>query len=107
VIHVSVVWSSLPGQARERVLALPEGSRVSDALAQVFDQAPGDREGLRTSVWGRACAEDAPLRDGDRVELTRGLRVDPKLARRERFSHQGSRGAGLFSKRRPGAKPGY
>ncbi|HMS06238.1 MAG TPA: RnfH family protein [Burkholderiaceae bacterium] len=107
MIHVSVVWSSLPGQGCERVLALPEGSRVSDALAQAFGQALGDREGLRASVWGRACAEDAPLRDGDRVELTRGLRVDPKLARRERFSRQGSRGAGLFSKRRPGAKPGY
>jgi putative ubiquitin-RnfH superfamily antitoxin RatB of RatAB toxin-antitoxin module len=41
------------------------------------------------------------------LEFYRALRVDPKVARRERFNKQGSRGAGLFSKRRPGAKPGY
>jgi len=39
--------------------------------------------------------------------LWRPLRVDPKLARRERFGQQGARAAGLFARRRPGAKPGY
>jgi len=29
------------------------------------------------------------------------------VARRERFRKQGTRGAGLFANRRPGAKPGY
>jgi putative ubiquitin-RnfH superfamily antitoxin RatB of RatAB toxin-antitoxin module len=47
------------------------------------------------------------LRDGDRVELCRELRVDPKVARRERFSKQGARRAGLFAKKRPGAAAGY
>jgi sulfur carrier protein len=47
------------------------------------------------------------LRDQDRVEFYRGLRVDPKVARRERFSKQGARASGLFAKRRPGSKPGY
>jgi uncharacterized protein len=47
------------------------------------------------------------LRDGDHVNLSRGLLVDPMVARRERFAKQGARSAGLFSKRRPGAKPGY
>jgi len=41
------------------------------------------------------------------VEIWRPLRVDPKLARRERFGRQGARSAGLFAKRRPGSKPGY
>jgi hypothetical protein len=41
------------------------------------------------------------------VEVYRGLLVDPKVARRERFKSQGSRGAGLFAKKRPGAKSGY
>jgi putative ubiquitin-RnfH superfamily antitoxin RatB of RatAB toxin-antitoxin module len=41
------------------------------------------------------------------VEIYRGLLVDPKVARRERFRKQGARAAGLFAKRRPGAKPGY
>jgi putative ubiquitin-RnfH superfamily antitoxin RatB of RatAB toxin-antitoxin module len=47
------------------------------------------------------------LRDLDRIEIYRPLTVDPKVARRERFEKQGTSRAGLFSKRRPGAKPGY
>jgi len=44
---------------------------------------------------------------GDRLEALRPLQVDPKEARRQRFVQQGTRGAGLFANRRPGAKPGY
>ena len=47
------------------------------------------------------------LREGDRVEVLRELRVDPKVARRERFNQQGARSTGLFARRRPGAKSGY
>ena len=47
------------------------------------------------------------LHDLDRVEWCRGLKVDPMVARRERFASQGKRGAGLFSKQRPGGKAGY
>ncbi|MBW8723026.1 MAG: RnfH family protein, partial [Polaromonas sp.] len=44
---------------------------------------------------------------GDRLEIYRGLRVDPKVARRERFNRQGVKRAGLFAKTRAGAKAGY
>jgi putative ubiquitin-RnfH superfamily antitoxin RatB of RatAB toxin-antitoxin module len=54
---------------------------------------------LQVSVWGRAAQADTALRDGDRIELTRALKVDPKVARRERFNAQGKRTAGLFSRR--------
>jgi putative ubiquitin-RnfH superfamily antitoxin RatB of RatAB toxin-antitoxin module len=47
------------------------------------------------------------LKEDDRIEWLRGLRVDPKVARRERFEKQGSRAAGLFARRKPGAKAGY
>ncbi len=56
-------------------------------------------------IWGRKVAAEQVLRDGDRVEVYRPLRVDPKVARRERFRTQGARSAGLFAKRPPGAKP--
>ena len=50
------------------------------------------------ALWGRkAAAQEARLRDGDRVEVLRPLQVDPKVARRERFRKQGSRAAGLFA----------
>jgi hypothetical protein len=41
------------------------------------------------------------------VEIYRPLRVDPKVARRERFKKQGARTAGLFASRRSNAKSGY
>jgi putative ubiquitin-RnfH superfamily antitoxin RatB of RatAB toxin-antitoxin module len=59
------------------------------------------------AVWGTRVELTTPLKDGDRLELLRPLTVDPKEARRLRFNQQGSRAAGLFAKRRQGAKAGY
>ena len=60
-----------------------------------------------TAVWGKPVEPLHVLKDGDRLEVLRPLRVDPKVARRERFQKQGAKTAGLFAKRRVGAKPGY
>jgi putative ubiquitin-RnfH superfamily antitoxin RatB of RatAB toxin-antitoxin module len=59
------------------------------------------------SIWGHPCQMDTLLNPMDRIELSRSLKVDPKVARRERFQAQGAKSAGLFAKKRPGAKPGY
>jgi putative ubiquitin-RnfH superfamily antitoxin RatB of RatAB toxin-antitoxin module len=61
----------------------------------------------RSAVWGKAVQMNTPLVQGDRLELLRPLLVDPKEARRLRFTQQGSRATGLFAKRRKGAKAGY
>ena len=58
-------------------------------------------------MWGRTVPLSHVLRQDDRVELYRPLKVDPKVARRERFVKQGAKSAGLFAKKRPGAKAGY
>jgi sulfur carrier protein len=104
VLRVVVLHSPGPRQVVEQVLALPPGATVADAL-----QAAGlsVRVGEEIGVWGRRVPLTQVLRDQDRVELARALRVDPKVARRERFRKQGARAAGLFSGRRPGAKQGY
>jgi putative ubiquitin-RnfH superfamily antitoxin RatB of RatAB toxin-antitoxin module len=49
------------------------------------------------------------LSNNDRMEIYRALTVDPKVARRERFARQGAKkkAAGLFARRRAGAKAGY
>lgn len=62
---------------------------------------------LTPGVWGRRSAWSTVLREGDRAELYRKLTVDPKLARKQRFSRQGARRAGLFARRKPGAAAGY
>lgn len=58
-------------------------------------------------IWGKKTGLHHVLQGGDRLEVYRGLLVDPKVARRERFRQQGARSAGLFAKRRAGAKAGY
>lgn len=91
-------------------LKLPAGAQVIEAIRQsgvLLGLADEATDALQTGVWGRKCPHDGVLRDGDRVELYRPLKVDPKVARRERFTRQGAKSAGLFSKRRAGAKSGY
>lgn len=109
-LGVTVCFSAAARQAVEVQLQLPAGSRVVDAIRAsgvLADTPDSDVDVLQTGIWGRKCATDQLLREGDRVELYRLLKVDPKVARRERFSRQGARTTGLFSKRRAGAKSGY
>jgi putative ubiquitin-RnfH superfamily antitoxin RatB of RatAB toxin-antitoxin module len=110
VLTVTVVWSPGPRAVHETTLQLEAGSTVADALqasgamTTLSSPAAGDRD---VGVWGKRVAPGQLLRDRDRIELYRPLTVDPKVARRERFQKQGSRSAGLFARRRAGAKPGY
>jgi putative ubiquitin-RnfH superfamily antitoxin RatB of RatAB toxin-antitoxin module len=109
-IRVSVCFGRLARTTQEVELLLPHGSRLVDALkesALLAGLPDEDVDSLQTGIWGRKVPPDHVLRDGDRVELYRPLKVDPKVARRERFIRQGARGTGLFSKRRAGAKSGY
>ena len=109
-IRVTVAFSPAPRDVREWQLTLPAGATLQQAvmasgLSEAFPDL--DLQQATAGVWGRKAAWDQPLRDLDRVEIYRPLRVDPKVARRERFRKQGSRAAGLFAGRRPGSKPGY
>ncbi len=74
----------------------------------MLQRFPGiDLAASSVGVWSRKASLNQLLREHDRVEIYRPLTVDPKVARRERFRKQGAKTAGLFSKRRAGAKPGY
>lgn len=107
---VTLVYSPTARQVTEVTLGMSAGSRVLDALQQsgLLAKFPEiDRYDTVVGLWGKKAKLDDLLRDQDRVEVYRPLRVDPKVARRERFVKQGARGAGLFAKKRPGAKAGY
>ncbi len=109
-IRVSVCFSPTAREVRELPLQLPAGSRLVDALresALLLGLPDAEVDALQTGIWGRKLPPEQVLRDGDRVELYRALKVDPKVARRERFSRQGAGRTGLFAKRRAGAKSGY
>ena len=109
-MRITLLYAPAPRTVRSTELDLPEGASVADACRgsgwwNGRDGLPGPD--LHLGIWGRKAEASRTLQPGDRVEVVRGLRVDPKVARRERFAGQGARGAGLFSRRRPGAKPGY
>jgi uncharacterized protein len=109
-ISVSVLFSPGPREVREWTLVLDARSTVLEALHASGLGAEFPALDLRTAavgVWGRKARVSQPLREGDRIEVYRPLAVDPKVARRERFRKQGARAAGLFAKKRDGAKPGY
>ena len=109
-IKVSLVYSVAPRRVREWALELPSGASLAQALAQsgVFSEFPQLQTGrLMIGVWGKKRSLSYVLSDLDRIEIYRSLRVDPKVARRERFNAQGAKSAGLFVKTRLGAKAGY
>lgn len=109
-LKISLLYSPAPRQVREWNLELAAGTTVAQALAacQVSEAFPElQAAGLRVGIWGRKTSLGQVLHDGDRLEIYRSLRVDPKVARRERFNGQGVKRAGLFAKNRVGAKAGY
>jgi putative ubiquitin-RnfH superfamily antitoxin RatB of RatAB toxin-antitoxin module len=96
-LNVEVVYAAAPHDVRVVALELRPGSVLADAvrasglLSGLSAQAA---DALQAGIWGKAARLDTPLRDGDRIELTRGLQVDPKEARRQRYKRDGLRRAG-------------
>lgn len=86
LIDVDVVYAVAPGQIDISHLKLQPGSTVAQALAAsgLFQRHP-QAASLPAGVWGRKQPAAAGLRAGDRVEVYRPLRCDPKEARRQRY----------------------
>lgn len=109
-LAITLLYSPVPRQVRQWDLRLPAGSTVAQALAAsgILLEFPELAEGrLSVGVWGRKAGLRQLLQPQDRLEIYRPLRVDPKIARRERFNKQGVKKSGLFATKRAGAKAGY
>lgn len=112
-VQITVMYSPAPRVVHECVMPLNAGTTVMQALQQsgLLAQCPeidlSQPDAYTVCIWGKKTTPGHVLRDLDRIEICRALTVDPKVARRERFQKQGTNRAGLFSKRRAGAKPGY
>jgi putative ubiquitin-RnfH superfamily antitoxin RatB of RatAB toxin-antitoxin module len=83
-LAIEVVYA-LPARQVLRRVALPEGSTVEDAI-----RASGllgefrEIDPKRVGIHGKPVSLETSLRDRDRVELYRPLRIDPKEIRRTR-----------------------
>ncbi|RMX02609.1 RnfH family protein [Corticibacter populi] len=115
MLRIEVAVSLAGGGVWECVLACLPGTTLAQAVplvaAQWADEAGAARsplplDQLRWGVWGRVLPPGHVLQPQDRLEGYRPLKVDPKVARRERFARQGARGAGLFAQRRGQSRPG-
>lgn len=79
------VCYALPTRQWLRALALPAGATVADALAASgLVTELGLSLPLDAGIYGRRCAPETPLQNGDRVEIYRPLDFDPMESRRRR-----------------------
>ena len=88
-IRVVVAYSPAPRQTDCVEVELPMGSTVADALKEsgLLQRHPAiDLATAKLGVWGKLRAAHDPLREADRVEVYRPLLVDPKEARRQRYT---------------------
>ncbi|HET8882950.1 MAG TPA: RnfH family protein [Solimonas sp.] len=93
-LEIEVVYA-LPDRQILIALRVPAGTRVSAVLAQTdlprrFPEI--DPATATLGIFGQRVPADHELRAGDRVEIYRPLRADPKQARRARVARErGSR----------------
>ena len=84
-MRVEVAWVD-PTQQSLAAVDLRPGATVEDAVGRC---APALLAGVKAgelgcAIYGRRASLATRLVDGDRVEITRPLVCDPKLARRQR-----------------------
>jgi len=91
-IAVVVAYSPAPRQVDQVQLSVPIDTTVGEALRRsgLLERHPEiDLATYKIGVWGKLHALTDPLREADRVEVYRPLKVDPKEARRQRYrSHR-------------------
>lgn len=87
--HVEVACA-FPDCQRVVTLALPAGGITAGeavAASGLLDAFPELRDlPLVLGIYGVVCDVERRLRDGDRVEIYRPLRHDPRTSRRERVA---------------------
>jgi putative ubiquitin-RnfH superfamily antitoxin RatB of RatAB toxin-antitoxin module len=96
-----LVIFALPSRQRTWRVTLADAATVGDALEAARDQAratdvPWDAD---VGIFGELCGRDAVPRDGDRIEIYRPLRSDPRASRRARVA------AGRAARDRASSRP--
>lgn len=102
-LRIEVAYSPSARTVELMHIELPAGSVLADAVRAcgLAERLGVALEHLTFAIWGHNQRLDTPLREGDRVEVLRGLEVDPKEARRLRYKRQRQRGAAPAAPRPP------
>ena len=81
-MKITVTWAT-PALQDSVDVVLPAGATVADAVdaSGLVDAYGIDKARLGFAVYGRRAFPQTVLAEGDRIDLTRPLDVDPKAAR--------------------------
>jgi putative ubiquitin-RnfH superfamily antitoxin RatB of RatAB toxin-antitoxin module len=85
-IQILIAYAS-PMQHRALEMTVPLGTTLQQALALQTEKISEWLNGepvIATGVWARVRPSQYVLREGDRIEIYRALKADPKQARRVR-----------------------
>jgi uncharacterized protein len=85
-IRIEIVYAQ-EQQAIIKALRMAPGAQLADALAAAAGAAEFsgvDMANAPVGIFGRLARRDQELKDGDRIEIYRPLKQEPKEARRAR-----------------------
>jgi len=86
LLRIEVVFAGAD-HVLSRSVRVEAGATVGDAVRVsgiADDLGAMGVDCSRVGVFGRTVDQTTPLRDGDRIEIYRPLKIDPKEARRRR-----------------------
>ena len=93
-IRIRIAYAECERQD-ELAVEVPSGATLEDGLTlhatQIAVWLKGERV-VATGVWGKVRPAHYVLREGDRIEIYRSLRADPKQARRTRVGQKAKPG---------------
>ena len=87
----ATVAYAAPGIEELVAVTLPVNATVAQAIAKsgLVERLQLHDQELEVAIFGQRAQLDTPLANGDRIELTRALRADPKDVRRARARRSG------------------
>jgi putative ubiquitin-RnfH superfamily antitoxin RatB of RatAB toxin-antitoxin module len=83
-MQVEIVFA-LPSRQLLKQLHVEDGATVADVISasRIAAEFPGHAlDDLQAGIWGEPVDRTHPVKEGDRVELFRPLKMDPREARR-------------------------
>lgn len=86
-MHVGVCYADADRQVWLR-MEVPEASTVQQVIDRsgILTRFPEiDLEEQKVGIFGKLVKLDGSVRDGDRIEIYRGIIADPKTVRRRRI----------------------
>jgi len=89
-MNVGVCYAEADRQVWLR-LETPDGSTVEQAIRHsgILRQFPEiDLDRLKVGIFGKVVKLEAPVKDGDRIEIYRPITADPKTVRRRQIGDE-------------------